>query len=262
MIREIYGKKIGMTQVFSESGRLLAVTLLDIEPVYILEKVTYSGKIKAKIGCFKIEGKKVNKIKKPIKGYFDKMGSGMYKLVREVEVEKNADFSWTAIEPQELKPEEIKPEEAKLEETKPEEVELKDNNIKELKSEDNNFSQDEQKQTVDPRQIGIEIFREGETVDVRAKSKGKGFAGGMKRYGWKGQPASHGSTSHRRIGSAGSSSDPSKIIKGLHMPGHMGDKFRTAKNLKVLRVDKEKNILFIEGSMPGSKGAVVRIKKI
>ena len=99
-------------------------------------------------------------------------------------------------------------------------------------------------------------------VDVRAKTKGKGFAGGMRRHGWSGQPRSHGSTTHRRIGSAGASAYPSRIIKGLNMPGHMGNSFRTTKNLRVVKVDKEKDLLFVSGSIAGARGALVCIKKV
>jgi len=112
------------------------------------------------------------------------------------------------------------------------------------------------------REVGVEIFNQGERVDVRAVTKGKGFAGGMKRWGWSGQPSTHGHTTHRRLGSAGSSAYPSRIIKGIHMPGHLGNKFRTIKNLQILKVDKDKNLLFIKGSVPGSRNTVVRIAKI
>jgi large subunit ribosomal protein L3 len=216
MIREIYGKKIGMTQIFSEEGHLLTATLVEVNPVYLLEKVDYPNKLKAKIGCFEVDDKKKSKLKKPLMGYFNKLQLKPFKLIREVELEPD------------------KPSDDK-EETK----EAKENS----------------------RQIGIEIFKEGEKVDVRAKTKGKGFAGGMKRYGWSGQPSSHGSTMHRRIGSVGASAYPSKIIKGLHMPGHMGNCFRTTKNLAILKIDKDKNILFLKGSIPGSRGSLVRIRK-
>lgn len=111
------------------------------------------------------------------------------------------------------------------------------------------------------REIGVELFKEGDIINVRAKTKGRGFAGGVKRHGWRGQPKTHGSMSHRRIGSAGTSAFPSRIIKGLHMPGHMGNVNRTIKNLKVLKVDKEKNLLFIKGAVPGSNGGIVKIIK-
>jgi large subunit ribosomal protein L3 len=84
----------------------------------------------------------------------------------------------------------------------------------------------------------------------------------MKRHHWRGQPKSHGSTTHRRVGSVGASAYPSRIIKGLRMPGHMGNAFKTAKKLKVLKIDNEKNILFIRGCVPGPVKSIVRIKKV
>ena len=243
MIKEIYGKKIGMTQIFNDEGDLVATTLIEVEPVYALERVDYSGKTKLKIGCFKIDEKKQAKIKKPIKGYFDKLGITPYKLVREVEVEDGADLFDTPPKTEEQAQEAKEETPSEKEETKQQE---------EVKEEESG----------DPRQIGISIFSEGNTIDVRTVTKGKGFAGGMKRHGWSGQPKSHGSTMHRRIGSAGASAYPSKIIKGLGMPGHMGNKFRTVKNLKVLKVDTEKNLLFVSGNIPGTRNAQVHIKKV
>jgi len=255
MIREIYGKKIGMTQIFDEEGNLLAATLVEVEPVCVLEKAQYATKTKARIGFFKIQENRVAKVKKPIKGYFDKLEISPYKFIKEVDIEKDADFTFN--DPKEEAKEETKKEAVK-EENK--EQENKEENKEQGQNEQ--VKADEPKETGQSREIGIEIFKQGETIDVRAKSKGKGFAGGMKRHGWSGQPGSHGSTSHRRIGSAGASAYPSRIIKGLHMPGHMGDCFRTTKNLKILKIDKDKNILFIEGSVPGSRGTIVNIKKV
>ena len=120
----------------------------------------------------------------------------------------------------------------------------------------------EEKPAGDPRKIGIEIFNEGDVVDVRAKTKGRGFAGGMKRHGWSGQPGSHGSTSHRRIGSAGACAYPGEIVKGHRMPGHMGNSFRTIKNLEILKVDKDHSLLFIKGAIPGARGNVVKLKRV
>jgi 50S ribosomal protein uL3 len=110
-------------------------------------------------------------------------------------------------------------------------------------------------------EVGVEIFKEGEIVDVRAKTKGRGFAGGMKRHGWHGGPATHGHTSHRRIGSNGANTDPGRVVKGHRMPGHYGNAWRTVKNVKVVRIDKEKNLLFIHGAVPGCKGTIVNVKK-
>jgi large subunit ribosomal protein L3 len=206
MLREIFGKKIGMTQIFDNEGNLWGVTLIEVEPVCVLEKIAYPTKTNlAKIGCFKWEEKKIDRLAKPLKGYFDKIGVYPYKVIREVVTEK--------------------------------EPEVK-------------------------KEIGVEIFNEGDIVDVRAKTKGRGFAGGIKRHGWHGGPKTHGSMTHRRIGSNGSNTDPGRVVKGHRMPGHMGCAFRTIKSLKILRIDKEKQLLFIRGAVPGSKGSIVEVKKI
>ncbi len=110
-------------------------------------------------------------------------------------------------------------------------------------------------------QIGIDIFKNGDFVDVTGISIGKGFQGGMKRWNWSGGKQSHGSMSHRRVGSIGSSADPSRVFKGHHMPGHMGNQKTTVQNLKVVKVDVQNNILLIEGPAPGPKNNLLIIKK-
>ncbi len=207
MLKEIYGKKIGMTQTFDAEGNLCPVTLLEVEPVYLLKKLDYPGKNKVQVACFKLNDKRSARLKKPLAGYFKKMGVPACKLIREVSAQEGVDLKATP-------------------------------------------------------QVGADIFKEGDIVDVRSRTKGKGFQGGVRRHGWHGQPRTHGSMTHRRIGSAGASSFPSRIIKGLHMPGHMGNSFRTTKNLKVQKVDKDKNLIFVSGAVPGPKGAVVCVKKV
>jgi len=109
--------------------------------------------------------------------------------------------------------------------------------------------------------IKVGVFKEGDLVDVAGVSKGKGFAGVVKRHGFKGGPASHGAKQwHRRPGSIGASSDPSRVFKGKKMPGKMGSKKVTTPNLKLIKINKELNLLLIEGSLPGKRGGVVAIK--
>jgi len=110
-------------------------------------------------------------------------------------------------------------------------------------------------------QITVDIFSAGEMVDVSAISKGKGFAGVMKRWGHKGGKASHGAETHRHGGSIGASADPSRVFKGLPMAGRMGGKRITVQNLEVVRVDAEKNLLIIKGSVPGPKNGMLSIRK-
>ena len=111
-------------------------------------------------------------------------------------------------------------------------------------------------------EIGLELFKDQKFVDITSKTIGKGFAGGMKRYGFSGLRASHGvSVSHRALGSTGQNQDPGKVFKGKKMAGHMGDKFRTIQNLEIIRSDLENNLIFVKGSVPGSKNSLLLIKR-
>jgi large subunit ribosomal protein L3 len=110
-------------------------------------------------------------------------------------------------------------------------------------------------------QVLASIFALGERVDVVGTGRGKGFQGVVKRHHFRGGRMSHGSMFHRAPGSIGASSYPSRVVKGMRMGGHMGDKQITTRNLKVLRVDPENNLLLIEGSVPGGPNAVVVIRK-
>ncbi len=111
------------------------------------------------------------------------------------------------------------------------------------------------------QEIKADIFKPGDYVNVTGTSIGKGFQGGMKRWGWSGGPSGHGSMHHRRIGSVGASADPSRVFKGMHMPGHMGAKRITIQNLRVMDVDAENNILLIQGALPGAKNSLVVITR-
>ena len=111
-------------------------------------------------------------------------------------------------------------------------------------------------------ELGIELFKDQKFVDVTSKTIGKGFAGVMKRYNFKGGKASHGvSVSHRAHGSTGQNQDPGKVFKGKKMAGHMGDKVRTIQNLEIIKSDLENNLIYLKGSVPGSKNSIVLIKK-
>jgi len=109
--------------------------------------------------------------------------------------------------------------------------------------------------------LTVEIFAAGEVVDVVGVSKGKGFQGGVKRYGWSGGDATHGSMFHRAPGSIGASSDPSRVWPGHHLPGRMGGVRRTTLNLRVVRVLAEQNLVLIRGAVPGANGGLVMIRK-
>ena len=110
-------------------------------------------------------------------------------------------------------------------------------------------------------QVNVSMFADGERVDVIGTSRGKGFQGVVKRHHFAGGRMSHGSMFHRAPGSIGASSYPSRVVKGMRMGGHMGNKQITVRNLKVVRVDAENNLLLLEGSVPGGPNAVVVIRK-
>lgn len=241
MIKEIFGKKIGMTHTYDSKGNMQTVTLVELEPVCLLEKMDYPTKSVARIGCFKIKDHRIAKMSKPQAGYFKKVGVAPYKLIQEVAIDKDADFSFLTPKAQDAAALAEGQTEVKTEnkETAPENVE-----------------------SANKREIGLEMFKEGDTVDVRAKNKGHGFCGGMKRHNWHGGPGGHGSMFHRRIGSNGANTDPGRVVRGHRMPGHWGDKFCTVKNLKIIKIDNENRLLFISGSIPGARNAVVKVKKI
>ena len=111
-------------------------------------------------------------------------------------------------------------------------------------------------------EVGLEILKDTKFVDVRSKTIGKGFAGVMKRWNFGGLRASHGvSVSHRSHGSTGQRQDPGRVFKGKKMAGHMGDKFRTMLNLEVVKSDLENNLLYLKGSIPGSKNSTVLLRQ-
>jgi large subunit ribosomal protein L3 len=110
-------------------------------------------------------------------------------------------------------------------------------------------------------QVTVELFTPGDRVKVTGRSKGRGFQGVVHRYGFAGGPATHGSTRHRRPGSIGPGTNPSRVLKGKKMPGHHGAARHTELGLTVMRVDSEQNLLFIRGAVPGARNGIVTIAK-
>ena len=110
-------------------------------------------------------------------------------------------------------------------------------------------------------EIKADAFEAGEMIDVCGTTKGRGFAGVVKRYRFGGGPASHGHTTHRTTGAIGQCADPAEVWKGRKMPGHMGAVRRSVQNLKVVRIDIEKNLIFVKGSVPGPNGGLVEVRK-
>ena len=124
------------------------------------------------------------------------------------------------------------------------------------------FRVDNNEQYKEGNELGIEIFKDKKFLDVRSKTIGKGFAGVMKRWNFGGLRASHGvSVSHRSHGSTGQRQDPGKVFKGKKMAGHMGDKLRTILNLEVVKSDLENNLIYLKGSIPGSKNSTVFLRE-
>ena len=194
----IIGKKIGMTQIFTEDGKLVGVTAIEAGPCPVLAVKEKSIQI-----CF--EPLKEGRGKKPILGFFKKVKVAPHKLIREVMKETAREYKIG---------EEIK----------------------------------------------VDLFKQGDFVDVTGTSVGKGFQGGMKRWHWKGGPQTHGSTSHRRIGSIGSTTTPGRVWKGHHLPGHMGAIRTTIQNLKVVKIDTVNNIILLNGTVPGHKNSYLIIR--
>lgn len=204
MINAIFGKKVGMTQLFDESDRLLAVTVIKAEPNTVCQVKTAEtdGYNAVQLGFGDIKPQKVNK---PMAGHFAKQGVEARRYLREVRVENGADHALG-------------------------------------------------------EQMTVAAFAEVKNVDVTGTSKGKGFAGVMKRHGFAGGPGGHGSHFHRAPGSVGMCATPSRVFKGVRLPGHMGCDTVTVKNLEVVRVDEELDLILVKGAIPGGKNGIVRVR--
>ena len=111
------------------------------------------------------------------------------------------------------------------------------------------------------QQLTVQLFKEGELVDVAGVSIGKGFQGGVRRWNWKGGPETHGSMSHRAPGSIGSTTFPGRVVKGHHLPGHMGFDRVTLQNLRIMKLDPQANLLVVEGAVPGPEQRLVMVSR-
>jgi len=194
----ILGKKIGMTQVFSEDGSFVPVTVIEAGPCAVLR--IFKDRLLLGFG----DRKEKNTPKSEL-GVFKKAKAKPKHFVRELPFDIDDKISVG-------------------------------------------------------QEVKVDIFREKDFVDIIGSSIGKGFQGGVKRWHWKGGPSGHGSMHHRRVGSIGASSFPSKVIKGLHLPGRMGNKRKTVQNLEVIKVYKDKNLMFVRGPVPGAKNGYLEIK--
>jgi large subunit ribosomal protein L3 len=195
----LLGKKIGTTQVFTEKGALVAVSVIEAGPCPILA-------VRDKSVQLGFDAAKEKSLKKPVAGMFKKLNIAPRKFIRDVLKEAGTEYK------------------------------VGD-------------------------EVKADMFKPGDFVDVAGTSLGKGFQGGMKRWHWKGGPNTHGHTSHRRVGSIGSTTTPGRVWRGHHMPGHMGNVSVTVQNLKVVKVDAENNLLIVKGAVPGHKNGYLVIRK-
>jgi len=205
MIQNIIGRKVGMTQIFSEKGMLIPVTVIEAGPCQVIQRkgIDTDGYTSVQLGYGR---KKKNKVNKPLAGHFKKHGSEPSKVIREVRTDGGED---------------------------------------------------------EVKEITVDIFKDGDFVDVSGIVKGRGFSGVFRRYNMAGAPASRGShEKFRHAGSsAGGSSNITRIWPGKRLPGRMGGNKKTVLNLKVIRVDKETNSLFVKGPVPGCPSGMLMIRK-
>ena len=200
----IVGKKIGMTQLFDEKGKVIPVTVIEAGPCVVVQKKTIEndGYEAAQIGFGDKSEKNANK---PMKGHFAKADVALKRVLREFRLDDCSSI-----------------------------------NVGDI--------------------IKADTFAVGDAVDVCGTSKGKGFAGSIKRHGYSRLKETHGTGPvHRHAGSMGANSTPSKVYKGKGLPGHMGAERVTVQNLDVVKVDVENNLIALRGAIPGPKGGVVFI---
>ncbi len=204
MNKGLIGKKLGMTQIFSDDGRRIPVTVVEAGPCTVLQKKTVvkDGYNAIQVG---FEQKEAAKSTRPLVGHCKVAGRGVFSHLRELRIT------------------------------------------------------DVDKYNVGD-QINADIFAPGDIIDVTGTSIGKGFQGVIKRWGFKGGRASHGSRFHRAPGSIGCSATPSRVFKNKKMPGQMGNKTITVQKLQVVRVVAADNLLMIKGAIPGATNALVLIK--
>ena len=199
----LLGKKIGMSQIFMDDGKVIPVSLVNAGPCPVVQIKT-----KENDGYQAIQ-----------------VGMGERKHV-----------------------------------TKPMSGHLKKANLKSVKKLGEFRLKDLGKYKVGD-QLDVTIFAVGEKVSVAGWTKGRGFTGGIKRWGWHGGPATHGSMSHRRTGSNSSGSSPGRVRKGKRLAGRYGNERVTIKNLKIVKIEKEKNLIYLEGAVPGAKNGYIIITK-
>ena len=201
----LIGRKIGMTQVFSDDGEIFPVTVIEAGPCIVVTKKTdeKNGYQAIQVG---FGNQKESRIALPLRGQFKKASLPPCHVLKE-------------------------------------------------------FRIDDVKAYDVGQKITVEVFSVGEKVSITGNSKGRGFAGVVKRWGFWGGPGTHGAMFHRAPGSIGASADPSRVLKGKKLPGHYGNAQITVRNLEIVDIKTEQNLLLVKGSVPGGKRGILLVKK-
>ena len=202
MIQGFLGRKIGMTQIFREDGRVVPVTVIEAGPCVVTQIKTMEtdGYEAVQLGFGELK-----RLNQPKAGHLK--ASQQRRYLREV---KATDVSKFEV----------------------------------------------------GQSLGVDLFEEGEILDVIGKSKGRGFAGVMKRWGFHGGPRTHGQSDRARApGSIGGGTTPGKVYKGMKMAGHMGNRRITAKGMEIVKIDPDRNLLIVKGGIPGSNNSLVQIRR-
>ena len=204
MQKGLIGRKVGMTQIFDEEGKVIPVTAIEVGPCIVtqIKTVEQDGYTAVQLGFGEVKERKLNK---PELGHLSKNKLAPKKYLREFRLDS----------------------------------------VEGMKVGD---------------ELKADVFAVGDKVDVQGTSKGKGFQGVIKRHGQSRGPMGHGSMYHRRPGSMGPTSTPGRVFPGKNLPGHMGVETVTIQNLEVVKVDLDKNVILVKGSVPGTKGAILKVK--
>ena len=208
MKKAIVGKKLGMTQIFLQDGRLVPVTVIQAGPCTVVQKKTIEkdGYEAVQFGFDQIPENRVEKlVNKPDAGHFKKAGVAPMRTLREFRLEDSASYEIG-------------------------------------------------------QEVKADIFAEGEKVDISGITKGHGFTGAIYRWNQHTGPMAHGSKYHRGLGSMSANSDPSRVFKNKHMPGHYGVERVTIQNLSIVQVDAERSLLLVRGAVPGPKEGLLLIR--
>ena len=200
----IIGRKLGVSQIFSEDGGTTPVTVIEVEASVVIQKKSkeIDGYNALQLGYARVNQ---NRVTKALRGHCRKADKGCFKMLAEFRADAGA-------------------------------FEI-------------------------GQEIGADLFKAGDCVDIVGATKGKGFAGVVKRHGFRGGGATHGSMFHRAPGSIGASAEPSRVFKGQKLPGHMGCERKTVQNLVVVAVYPDRNLMLVKGAVPGNRRGYVLVKQ-